>query len=164
MKRLSLRVLATTAFVLSAAPVFAQQTVVWWDFLGGGDGVRMKKLIDDFNKEHDGQIKIDATTLEWGVPFYTKVQTSTAVGDGPDIMTYHESRMPLGISTNVLSPLAPQELTAAGIKASDFGLANWKAAQAPWRRPAAWPRSSASTTTRCARCAPKPRKRASSKR
>ena len=23
--------------------------VVWWDFLGGGDGVRMKQLIDNFN-------------------------------------------------------------------------------------------------------------------
>ena len=44
-------------------------------------------------------------------------------------MTYHESRMPLGISTNVLSPITPEELSAAGIKAGDFGPANWKAAQ-----------------------------------
>ena len=46
-------------------------------------------------------------------------------------MTYHESRMPLGVSTGVLSPLTPEELAAAGIKASDFGPANWKAAQGP---------------------------------
>src|SRR6202044_1289366 len=70
-------------------------------------------------------------TLEWGVPFYTKVQTSAATGQGPDVMTYHESRMPLGISTGSLSPIAPEELAAAGIKASDFGPANWKAAQGP---------------------------------
>jgi len=120
MKRLSLRVLATTAFVLSAAPVFAQQTVVWWDFLGGGDGVRMKKLIDDFNKEHDGQIKIDATTLEWGVPFYTKVQTSAAVGQGPDVMTYHESRIPLGVSTGTLTPITEDDLALAGTKPTEY--------------------------------------------
>ena len=71
---------------------------MWWDFLGGGDGVRMKAMIDEFNKEHEGKVQIDATTLEWGTPFYTKVQTSTAVGQGPDIMTYHESRMPLGVA------------------------------------------------------------------
>ena len=38
--------------------------------------------IDEFNKEHAGKIKIEATTLEWGMPFYTKVQTSTAIGAG----------------------------------------------------------------------------------
>ena len=46
-------------------------------------------------------------------------------------MTYHESRMPLGISTGALSALTPDELAASGIKASDFGPANWKAAQGP---------------------------------
>ena len=107
----------------------ATETIVWWDFLSGGDGVRMKAMLEQFNKEHEGKVHIDATTLEWGVPFYTKVQTSTATGQGPDVMTYHESRMPLGISTGVLSVLTPEELAAAGIKASDFGPANWKAAQ-----------------------------------
>ena len=79
----------------------AEETIVWWDFLSGGDGVRMKAMLDEFNKEHAGKVKIDATTLEWGVPFYTKVQTSAAVGQGPDVMTYHESRMPLGVSTGI---------------------------------------------------------------
>jgi multiple sugar transport system substrate-binding protein len=121
--------LATAALTVGAA--HATETIVWWDFLSGGDGIRMKAMLDEFNKEHDGKIHIDATTLEWGVPFYTKVQTSAATGQGPDVMTYHESRMPLGVSTGSLSPLAPEELAAAGIKASDFGPANWKAAQGP---------------------------------
>ncbi len=114
---------------LLAGAARATETIVWWDFLSGGDGVRMKAMLDEFNKEHAGKVQIDATTLEWGVPFYTKVQTSTATGQGPDIMTYHESRMPLGISTGSLSPITPEELAASGIKASDFGPANWKAAQ-----------------------------------
>ena len=41
----------------------------------------MKALISDFNKEHP-DVQINATTLEWGVPFYTKVRTSAAVGQG----------------------------------------------------------------------------------
>ena len=48
--------LATVALMVGAAR--AEETVVWWDFLGGGDGVRMKKLIEDFNTEHAGKIKI----------------------------------------------------------------------------------------------------------
>jgi len=119
--------LASAALTVGAA--HATETIVWWDFLSGGDGVRMKAMLDQFNKEHAGKVQIDATTLEWGVPFYTKVQTSAATGQGPDVMTYHESRMPLGIATGVLSVLTPEELAAAGIKASDFGPANWKAAQ-----------------------------------
>jgi multiple sugar transport system substrate-binding protein len=73
--------LATMA--LSVGVARAEDTIVWWDFLSGGDGVRMKAMLDEFNKEHAGKVKIDATTFEWGVPFYSKVQTSTAVGQGP---------------------------------------------------------------------------------
>ena len=61
-------------------------------------------MLDEFDEEHEGKVKIDATTCEWGVPFYGEVQTSAAVGQGPDIMTYHKSRMPLrGLSTGSLT-------------------------------------------------------------
>ncbi len=119
--------LMTTALTASAAQ--AKDTIVWWDFLSGGDGVRMKSMIDEFNKENAGKVEIEATTLVWGTPFYTKVQTSTAIGQGPDVMTYHESRIPLGISTGSLSPISPDELKASSILPSEFGPANWKAAQ-----------------------------------
>ena len=121
--------LSTALMTVAVGGALAKDTIVWWDFLGGGDGVRMKALIDQFNTEHKGTVQIQATTLDWGTPFYTKVQTSTAVGQGPDVMTYHESRIPLGISTNVLSELTPDELAASGIKGSDFEPANWKQAE-----------------------------------
>jgi len=132
MKRILKIALAATALLAVAgatSATFAKDTIVWWDFLGGGDGVRMKALIDQFNKEHADSVEIQATTLDWGTPFYTKVQTSAAVGQGPDMMTYHESRIPLGISTGSLSPITPEELKASGIQASDFEPANWKAAE-----------------------------------
>lgn len=114
LKKLSL------VFILALmGSVFAQTTVTWWDFLGGGDGVRMKSLIDDFNASHD-DIQIDATTLEWGPPYYTKVQTSAAVGESPDIMTYHTSRFPLGIQGDVLRPISEEELASVGLSTADY--------------------------------------------
>ena len=116
---------ASVSFFAVAAQ--AQETVVWWDFLGGGDGVRMKKLIEDFNAEHAGSIKIDATTLEWGTPFYAKVQTSAAVGEAPDVMTYHASRIPLAVEQGVLDPITAEDWAAMGLGEGDFASATWDA-------------------------------------
>src|SRR5436305_14227106 len=104
-RMMAIAVVATAGFWAVAAQ--AEETVIWWDFLGGGDGVRMKQMIADFNAAHVGKIKIDATTLEWGTPFYTKVQTSAAVGEAADVMIYHASRIPLAVSQDVL-----EEITA----------------------------------------------------
>ncbi|GAB2187896.1 extracellular solute-binding protein [Roseibium sp. LAB1] len=104
---------------LASLPAFAQQEITWWDFLSGGDGVRMKALIERFNEEHP-DIQINGTTLEWGVPYYTKVRTSVAVGQGPDVMTYHLSRMPLGLEENVLDVISDDDLAAAGLSKDDF--------------------------------------------
>jgi multiple sugar transport system substrate-binding protein len=93
--------------------------VVWWDFLGGGDGVRMKALIDEFNAEHPN-IRINGTTLEWGVPYYTRVQTAIPVGEGPDIMTYHTSRMPLAIPSGIFRPFSDAELASVGLSRDDY--------------------------------------------
>ncbi|GAB0113887.1 extracellular solute-binding protein [Acidisoma sp. C75] len=108
----------------SAAPKIH---VVWWDFLSGGDGARMKAMIREFNATHP-DIEIDATTLQWGTPFYTKVQTSAAVGQGPDIMTYHLSRLPLGVSTDTLRPFTRSDLAQMGLSGKDFVPADWAAA------------------------------------
>ncbi|MCH4564017.1 extracellular solute-binding protein [Halomonas sp. EGI 63088] len=102
-----------------AVPALAQTEVVWWDFFVGGDGVRMKALIDRFNDEHP-DITINGTTSEWGVPFYTKVRTAAAVGQGPDVMTYHLSRVPLALSEGILTPITDADLEAAGLSTDDF--------------------------------------------
>lgn len=115
--------IAASAMIATAAQ--AEETVVWWDFLGGGDGVRMKQMIADFNEAHAGEITIDATTLEWGVPFYTKVQTSVAVGEAPDIMTYHASRIPLAIDQGLLTELTADDFSAMGLSEADFAPSIW---------------------------------------
>ncbi len=126
--KLSRAILAVPAFFAAVSIAEAQTEVVWWDFLGGGDGVRMKSLIDEFNTSHP-DIEIQATTLEWGVPFYTKVQTSAAIGEGPDMMTYHTSRIPLAVDSDVLSEITADDLAAMGLSESDFAPATWDAVQ-----------------------------------
>ena len=114
-----LKALAATALVAFTAGAQAQETVVWWDFLGGGDGIRMKKMIEDFNAANP-DVQIQATTLDWGVPFYTKVQTSAAVGEGPDVMTYHTSRVPLAVSQNILQEITAEDWAALGFNQDSF--------------------------------------------
>jgi multiple sugar transport system substrate-binding protein len=110
----------TAALVIGlAAPAWAKVEVEWWDFLAGGDGLRMKTLIQQFNDEHP-EIEIKGTTLEWGLPFYTKVRTAVAVGEGPDIMTYHLSRLPLALEEGVLSPISDADLATAGLTKDAF--------------------------------------------
>ncbi len=118
---------ALLAAVLMSSAAKAEETVVWWDFLSGGDGVRMKQLITDFNAAHQGKIKIDATTLEWGTPFYSKVQTSAAVGEAPDVMTYHASRIPLAVKQGILQEITPADWEAMGLKQGDYAASTWNA-------------------------------------
>jgi multiple sugar transport system substrate-binding protein len=117
-----MRLLGKAAIVLTIALsglALAQTEVVWWDFLGGGDGVRMKAMIDEFNSTHP-DIRINATTLEWGVPYYTKVQTSAAVGEQPDIMTYHVSRLPLAVPSGLMRPFTQEDLASVGLSTDDY--------------------------------------------
>lgn len=118
---------AVLSSVIFAGSAFAKETVVWWDFLGGGDGVRMKQLISDFNKEMDGKVEIQGSTLDWGVPFYSKVQTSAAVGEAPDVMTYHASRIPLAVKQGILQEITADDFKAMGFGQGDFATATWDA-------------------------------------
>jgi len=130
MRGILVRALAMAALLAITTATQAQEKVIWWDFLGGGDGVRMKTLIEKFNKENAGKIEIQATTLDWGVPFYTKVQTSAAVGEGPDVMTYHTSRIPLAVEQNILQEISADDMAAMGYTKDSFPSAIWDAVNA----------------------------------
>jgi multiple sugar transport system substrate-binding protein len=123
--KLSKAMLIAGGLMTSAA--HAEETITWWDFFGGGDGVRMKQMVADFNEAHKGEIKIDATTLEWGTPFYSKVQTSAAVGEAPDIMTYHASRIPLAVKQGILQEITADDWKTMGLGQSDYAPATWEA-------------------------------------
>lgn len=113
------RIIVSLLLLIVSASQAQRTEIIWWDFLGGGDGVRMKAMIEAFNAEHP-DIRINATTLEWGTPYYTKVQTSVATGQGPDLMTYHVSRFPLAVPTGILRPFNDEELASVGLSKSDY--------------------------------------------
>ena len=117
---MQVKTLTLSLFLLFIGIGQAQQTeVVWWDFLGGGDGVRMKAMIEAFNESHP-DIRINATTLEWGTPYYTKVQTAVATGQAPDVMTYHVSRFPLAVPSGILRPFSDEELASVDLSRDDY--------------------------------------------
>src|ERR1700746_3143809 len=114
------RAISFLAACFSCTVGFATPTeITYWDFLGGGDGVRMKQIVEEFNKSQ-GEIHVTESTLTWGEPFYTKVHTAVVAGQTPDVMTYHLSHFATGITAKDLRPITTEELAQAGLKSSDF--------------------------------------------
>ena len=112
----------------AGAPARAQVEVRMWTLLSGGDGARMRALVDDFNaSQHD--VRVVSTTLRWGEPFYTKLITASVVGAGPDVATIHLSRIVNLAGGGVLRPIAPSELAAAGLSGADYLPRQWAKAQ-----------------------------------
>jgi multiple sugar transport system substrate-binding protein len=108
-----------TACFFSTVVQAAPTEIIDWDFLSGGDGVRMTQIVDEFNKSQQ-DIHVTKSTLTWGDPFYTKVHTAVVSGETPDVMTYHLSHFATGIMSQDLRPITTEELAQAGLKASDF--------------------------------------------
>lgn len=114
------RYLGFVLALMMAGLVSAQTIdVTMWDFLGGGDGIRMKQLVQDFNDSQD-RIEVETTTLDWGVPFYTKVRTAIVAGQQPDVVSYHLSRFPSAVPQGLLRAISDEELAAAGLSTDDF--------------------------------------------
>src|ERR1700758_5782084 len=89
---------------LISGSAYAATELTYWDFLGGGDGVRMKQIVDEFNKSQS-DIHVTESTLTWGEPFYTKVHTAVDAGQTTDVMTYHLSHFPTGVVSQDPRPL-----------------------------------------------------------
>ena len=100
MKRSIAKIAVFLVVLLVPLALWAQTNVVLWDFLSGGDGVRWKAIINEFNTSQS-DINIQGTTLTWGDPFYTKVHTAVVAGETPDVMTYHLSHFPAGIQAGI---------------------------------------------------------------
>jgi multiple sugar transport system substrate-binding protein len=107
------------ACFVSTVALSAPTQLTYWDFLGGGDGIRMKQIVEEFNKGQS-EIHVNESTLTWGEPFYTKVHTAVVAGQTPDVMTYHLSHFAAGIIRKDLRPITTAELAQAGLKIEDF--------------------------------------------
>ncbi len=48
----------------------------YWNLFGGGDGVRMNQMLEGFRAANP-TVNLDAVTLAWGNPYYTKFSLAT---------------------------------------------------------------------------------------
>ncbi|MYZ38411.1 ABC transporter substrate-binding protein, partial [Streptomyces sp. SID4917] len=53
----------------------------YWHLFGGGDGVNMQAMLDAYRASHPG-IELEASTLQWGPPYYTKLGMAGGGGGG----------------------------------------------------------------------------------
>ena len=67
--------------------------VRYWNLFGGGDGVRMVEMQNAFREQHP-EINLEAVTLSWGAPYYTKLAMAAAGGRAPEVAVAHLTRLP----------------------------------------------------------------------
>jgi len=102
-------------------------TLSYWNLFGGGDGVRMLAMQAGYQKQHPG-INLDAVTLAWGNPYYTKLSLATLGNRPPDVGISHLSRASILADAGLLEPLDETELALYGLVGGNFTPAAWQKA------------------------------------
>lgn len=98
--------------------------LTYWNLFGGGDGANMIKMEDAFRAANP-QIPLEATTLAWGDPYYTKLALATSAGTPPDVAIAHLTRLPLLARANQLTDVNAAGAASAGITKDSFTPAAW---------------------------------------
>src|SRR5690348_11931913 len=119
-----LAVAAATSVPARLAQAASTQNLTYWNLFGGGDGVRMVQMEKDFAKANPS-IQVKSTTLSWGLPYYTKLTTSTVAGKAPDIGILHITRLAAYAPAGLLTPLDAGVLAKHGISPDKFLPAIW---------------------------------------
>lgn len=101
-------------------------TLAYWNLFGGGDGVRMQQMEDGY-REANPDIDLQAVTLSWGNPYYTKLALATVGDRPPDVAVAHLTRMKTLAGGNLLQELHPEDLERHGMTAAKFNQRAWEA-------------------------------------
>lgn len=118
----------SSALVAGAAGVGpSKRTLTYWNLFSGGDGVRMVAMQQGYTKRHQN-VDLNATTLAWGNPYYTKVELATLGNRPPDVAISHLSRVPTLAKAGLLEPLDPALLARHGMTADRFTPHAWQQA------------------------------------
>ena len=102
------------------------RTLAYWNLFGGGDGVRMTEMEDGYRKANP-DIDLQAVTLAWGNPYYTKLALATVGDRPPDVAVSHLTRMKTLAAGDLLQELHPEDLERHGMSASRFNRRAWEA-------------------------------------
>jgi multiple sugar transport system substrate-binding protein len=100
-------------------------TVDYWNLFGGGDGVRMQQMEDGYRHSHPGT-PLQAVTLAWGNPYYTKLSLATVGRKPPDVAVSHLTRMKTLVQAGLLQELHPDDLARHGMTPDKFNQRAWQ--------------------------------------
>jgi multiple sugar transport system substrate-binding protein len=94
-------------------------TLTFWNLFGGGDGTRMQQMEAAFRREHPS-VRLSATTLAWGNPYYTKLALATLGRRPPEVAVTHLSRLPTLAAAGLLTAPSAADLGRHGLTADRF--------------------------------------------
>ncbi|KNE81814.1 MULTISPECIES: extracellular solute-binding protein [Streptomyces] len=97
----------------------------FWHLFGGGDGVNMQTMLDAYRAEHP-HIGLEAATLQWGAPYYTKLGMAGAGGRAPEVAALHLTRLPGFAPGRLLDPFDLGLLAEHGVRPQDFPEDIWR--------------------------------------
>ncbi len=97
----------------------------FWNGFSGPDGQQMEKIVQSFNQEHQGKIRVRMQIIPWGT-FYDKVTLGLAFGGAPEVFVLHVNRFPEFASHGVLGSI-DELVKRDGPPEADFVSAPWKA-------------------------------------
>jgi multiple sugar transport system substrate-binding protein len=101
-------------------------TVDYWNLFGGGDGVRMQQMEAGYRQSHP-QTPLQAVTLAWGNPYYTKLSLATVGRKPPNVAVSHLTRMTTLVEAGLLQELRPEDLARHGMSPDKFNQRAWQA-------------------------------------
>ncbi|MEU0087193.1 extracellular solute-binding protein [Streptomyces sp. NPDC006274] len=105
-----------------------QTPLRFWHLFGGGDGVNMQGMLDDFRAEHR-DVALEAVTLQWGAPYYTKLGMAGAGGRAPELAVLHLARLAGFAPGRLLDPFDLDLLADLGVREQDFPPDIWQRGQ-----------------------------------
>jgi multiple sugar transport system substrate-binding protein len=101
-------------------------SVSYWNLFGGGDGVRMQQMLDGYRAANPN-IRLDAVTLTWGNPYYTKLSLATVGDQPPNVAVSHLTRAKTLVKAGLLQELKPDDLARNGMSPDMFNKRAWEA-------------------------------------
>lgn len=99
----------------------------FWNLFAGGDGLLMAGLLDAFRRDNT-RYALEAVTLAWGAPYYTKLAMAAAGGRAPEVSVLHLARLTGYAPGRLLDPYDEDRLAEAGVRQRDFLPNLWRAA------------------------------------
>lgn len=114
-----------------AAPSFTaagKTRLRYWHLFGGGDGVNMSAMVDAFAAENP-DIDMEATQLDWGPPYYTKLGMAGAGERAPEVGVLHLTRLAGFGPGKLLDPFDLGRLEALGVTPDRFPAEIWQRGQ-----------------------------------